>query len=256
MKPWVSLLVILLLLCPILQAQSVSTQEQLRTAHLQGTVSDPLNGVIPKTKVTFQSDRLTKTVIADSKGIYKTDLPMGAYAMTAQADEIGHPGYRFFEKYRRPMFRVVSPSTLIMNVTLYPARMTCDIVVSPSTLEDDSEDSELYRQAAKNACGGEDLFLITPEAGTPFQLYVRYLRRSSVDGRLQYSGDRVATNVYAPVRLEYNFLTLEAERVEYDSEHHRIEAKGHVVITDESGNSQIKDSIILRFSDAQAIPIQ
>jgi hypothetical protein len=201
MKRLVSLL-ILLLLCPILQRQAASSQRQLRTAHLQGTISDPLGAIIPKAKVIFQSGRLTKSVIADNKGIHKIELPIGVYSMTAQAEEIGHPGYRFLEKYRRPLFQVVSPATLIMNVTLYPAKTTCDIVVSTPTLDDDAN-SELYKQAAKDACGGEDLFPITPEPGIPFQLYIRYLRRSSRAGILQYRGGMVATNVYAPVRLEY-----------------------------------------------------
>lgn len=95
--------------------------------------------------------------------------------MTAQAHETGHPGYRFFEKYRRPLFRVASPVTLIMNVTLYPARMTCDMVL-PSTAEV-SERSELPEEAAKNACGGEELFPVPSETGIAFQLYVRYLKR-------------------------------------------------------------------------------
>ena len=79
---------------------------------------------------------------------------------------------------------------------------------------------------------------------------------ASTGRRSEYSGDSVATNVYAPVRVEYNLLTLEAERVVYDSEHRRIEAKGHVVITDESGIPQRRDAITLQLSNGQAVPIQ
>jgi hypothetical protein len=59
---------------------------------------------------------------------------------------------------------------------------------------------EQLESAQKNLCGGEDFFEAPSGDRVPFQLYFRYPKRSRHPPLYDYSGDQLATNVYARPR--------------------------------------------------------
>ncbi len=59
---------------------------------MQGTIKDPLEGVIRGVNVTFQHEQMSKTVSTNDVGVYEADLPLGDYTMTAQ----GPRGFRIY----------------------------------------------------------------------------------------------------------------------------------------------------------------
>jgi hypothetical protein len=179
---------------------------------------------------------VTRLVIADDSGFYQTDLPVGLYTMTAEAQTIG------FRKYSRPLFRVTPQITLTLNVTLYAQKNNCDVIV----LDGDRKD----------ACGGEELFPAPSDDGVPFQLSIRYSLRSLGDRGYVYSGDMEAINSYTPVAVAYNLTTLEAKHVAYDAEHRTLEANGHVAFLDESGTTHHSASLTLKIENGHAVPVE
>src|SRR6185437_4248225 len=196
---------------PLLFGQTAQAKRETRTFQVRGTIRDPLGDVFPGIDVVFASREVTRKLVTDGHGFYDVQLPAGLYTMTAQASET-IPGYRFLEKYRRPTFQVGTSNLIKFDITLNPARMTCDMV----TLGDPPT-PEVQEELAKDACGGEDLFDIPSQWDPTLQLYIRFLRRLQAGQKREYSGDIVANpNVYAPVRIEYNLFTLEAKHVIYD----------------------------------------
>jgi len=153
--------------------QSVTRAGQPRRFHVQGTISGPADfielRVVPGIEVRFQSGQSSKIVEADSRGFYQADLPFGLYTMTAQAPKMGAQGIDYFTKYVRPLFRVTSPTVLILNGTLHMARLTCDIVLA-------SDSPELQREESKNSCGERTLSRFLRK--TPYHFSSMYDTRS------------------------------------------------------------------------------
>ena len=113
-----------LLLSAPLFGQSATPATQPQTFHVRGTVTDPIGAVIRGVKVTFQSERTSKTVATNDLGKYGADLPLGVYTMTAQS-----VGFRF---YRRPPFRVPSPANITFDVTLPVGKLVNRVVADSS----------------------------------------------------------------------------------------------------------------------------
>src|SRR6266446_131837 len=102
----------------IASGQSNKTATPTRTFHVEGTIDDPLDAVIPHVEVHFVGYNADRTVIADDKGFYQTDLPVGTYTMTAAFPLSGPNHISLLTKYVR-FFRVPSPMTVTFNGTLY-----------------------------------------------------------------------------------------------------------------------------------------
>jgi hypothetical protein len=231
-----------LLTSAILFGQSVPTM----TVQVQGTVFGPdSDSIVPGTEVRFESEHVSETVTADTRGFYQADLPIGLYTMTAV-----RRGYRSLQEFRRPLFRVASSSTLVLDVTLYPARQSCDLLIHKGSGE--TLTAEQWTSSEKNSCGGEDLFPI-PAGADRFELYIRYPKRRPTDRGYQYSSDRITTNSETPVFVAYNSFSLQANSVIYDTKSQTIEASGHVVVEDSAGKHRA-DSVILKIGNGQAIP--
>jgi hypothetical protein len=211
---------------------------------VQGTIVAP-----PGAEVTFQNETLKRTVITDRTLFYETKFPLGTYTMTVR-----HPSHPSLPELRRPVFRVASRRTLILNAVLAPSRMTCDPLVQNKL--GPTPASEQWDETIKNACGGEEFFLVPSKDGTRFQLHIRYLRRWPSEAGYVYSGDSVATNVELPVLVEYNLFTLTADPVTYDPQRNEIKASGNVVAENASGKEHHADSMMVKFEDGEAFPVQ
>jgi hypothetical protein len=79
-----------------------------------------------------------------------------------------------------------------------------------------------------------DIFSIPSDDGTPFRLYIGYVKRVRTDYSYDYAGDDDPP-YDDPVFVAYNLFSLRANAVLYDMESRRLEAHGNVVVEDESG---------------------
>jgi hypothetical protein len=95
-----------LLFCTSVLGQSATSAAHLPTVHVFGTVGRTNDSIVPGTEVTFRSNQVTRTTLSDGKGFYQVDLPLGLYTITAHPLESVRPGYRYLQKYSRPLFRV------------------------------------------------------------------------------------------------------------------------------------------------------
>jgi hypothetical protein len=240
-----SVLLAVLLLCTALFGQSATTAAQAQTFHVQGTITDPLEAVIPGVKVTFQNQQLTTTVTTNNVGVYEADLPLGDYTMTAQ----GVPGFRI---YHRPLFRVMSPTTAILNATLLVGNPCGDMVIGNSSGE--SVTDEQWR-AATERCRGEELIPIPSRDGLRLQLSIRYGNRTPVGHTYIYTGEK--TRQYeTSVFVVYNLFSLQADKVTYDIQRQTIEATGNVIAVNELGTHQGANSMAFKIEDGQVTPLR
>jgi hypothetical protein len=118
-----SSLVLTLLFCATALGQG--TPLAPKTFHIQGTIADPLGGVMPGVSVTFASEKVAKTIAVNDRGTYEADLPLGEYGMVAMP--LGR--YHGFDGYHR-IFRAEGSSTITLNITLFPLPGSCDLVVN------------------------------------------------------------------------------------------------------------------------------
>jgi len=225
-----------IILTGIASGQSDKPVAPLATFHVEGTIDDPVNAVIPHVEVRFVGDSADKTVVADDKGFYQTDLPAGTYTMTAAFPPSGPNHISLLTKYVR-FFRVQSAMTITLNGTLYGI-YSCDGVWGGKDAE------EVY----KDDCGGEDSFPFPSRDGAPFRLEIHYVRRERGEKRVSYSSTTV---VQRPVLVAYNLFALQAESVDYNATDGTIRAYGHVIFEDPSGQVNV-GSAGFKFNDGKA----
>jgi hypothetical protein len=137
--------------------------------------------------------------------------------------------------------------SVVLNGTLYKARMTCDAVVGGDTEEQKMEEW-------KNICGGEDSFPVPSKDGTPFQLCIQYPQRQASDRGYVYNSNKTA-EPDVPVFVAYNLFSLEANTVFYDVKNRTIAASGNVVTADGLGETQHADSIRFKIENGEAVPL-
>jgi hypothetical protein len=238
-----SLLLAFVLLRVSFLGQSPASASAPQTVHVQGTVFNPDGGGVPGTKVIFKSGQVSRTVISDDNGFYQADMPAGLYTMTAQARPSRYSGFALF---RRPQFQLVANKDVVLNAHL--KEDNCVIDVADNSPEPTPEEK-------KEVCGAEDLISVPAEHGGRFQLYIRYPRRSRVHGGYVYKSDNIG-NLGSVVLVEYNLLTLQADRVSYDAKHRRLVANGQVVVEDESGKTSRTDSLTFKIENGRALSVQ
>jgi hypothetical protein len=230
MRVRVSISFAVLLCCACVFGQDAPSRNRAETFHVEGTIKDPLDAVIQGATITFQSEKLSRTVTTNNVGFYEAVLPLGDYTMTAQS--------RGFRPYRRPLFRVASPLNVRFEIVLPVEKLINRIVVGTET-------GPLYYY-------GEESFSVPSKEGVPFQLYIRYGGLRSATGEtLDYRGDK--TKYDDSVFVAYNLFSLQADRVIYDVKNRTITATGNVVVVDESGKTQRVGAIDIKLDDGQAM---
>jgi hypothetical protein len=246
---------IALLGCVGFSGQSEAPLTQLRTFHVQGVIRTYYDSVVPNTKVTFDGHESIKTVFANNRGFYETDLAVGLYTMTAEylgLDQRFVPsgkaqdGLRKLQPYQRPLFRVASPTSLTLNVTLDPPDPTCEpgYGVGPSA---SSPEGALV-------CGGQDRFAIPSDDKVPFELLIRYRARRPAEKGYLYDGSR-GGSWNTPVFVAYDLFTLQADHVTYDSQSHVLQANGRCTVEDPDGRIKRADSMAFKIDNGEAVPI-
>jgi hypothetical protein len=217
---------LILLFCLTLGGGLAASEPDILTFHIKGVITDPSGTVMPKVEVSFRGEKGTKTVFTDNAGKYEADLPTGVYTMSAQS-----PG---FGTYRRPMFRGISSSTVIFNVSLPLGKIVN---------RDGGGDPKRY--------DGSDVYPIPSHDGVPFELCIRYDVRTPSADAIVYDGAR-STN---PVFVAYDLFSLRADHVIFNGKNHTLIASGNVVVESEDGTAQHADGLAFRFENGHATPV-
>lgn len=224
------------LLCVNLFGQAPAVQ--VRTFHVRGTVRDSMGAPIRETraKVTFRNAELSQILSTNDRGHYETDLPLGVYTMNVDALQ--------FRSYRRPEFRVMKPIDITINVVLTRRGVhSGEYGTMPKPREVPSNIT--YYDG--------DFFSIPSDDGAPFQLYISYVKRIRTDYSYDYAGDPDPP-YDDPVFVAYNLFSLRANTVLYDMESRRLDARGNVVVEDESG-SRSAASMSFRIGNGRVTPL-
>ena len=207
--------------------------------------------ICPGAEITFTGEHISRVTTSDRTGSYQLDLPTGLDTMSTRYQVlIGRKPY--FMTQSRPWFHAPS-GRVVLNVRMFAERLTCDIVVMNKSGEPAT--SEQWREGEKDLCGSEDRFAVPASDGTPYQLFIKYPKRSPQSRSYEYSGDQLATNTFTPVLVEYNLFTLTAEHVVYDLDRETISATGNVEAVGQLGKSQHAASLTFKISNGEAIPI-
>jgi Carboxypeptidase regulatory-like domain len=228
-------------LCAISYAQPILTLSPT-TFHVQGKIVDSHNSAIVGAEVKFESRKTTEAVSeavsSDSRGFYHAELPLGLYSMTVAK---GSSGYG--EHYRRPPFRVSSPKTIVLNVTLYPPLPSCDPGSITVTRPDGTPETETAGapKDLRDECAGWDRLPVPSNEDVSFELLVRY------SSRLRRDGERIYNSGFlSPVVVAFNLFTLTADHVTYDLASRTLLATGNVTTTNGSAGSTHANSMKFR----------
>jgi hypothetical protein len=242
---------VMLLVFEPLVGTSAALGKLPQTFHVRGTVRD-YNGVIvagPRrdftdlpeagAEVIFVGANIVKTVSADEKGHYETDLPIGRYRM------IAYSGSRFLQVFERPVFWTASQTNVTLDVSFELYRNNCDLGIHAGHIPN-AEDF-------KNACGGSESFAVASGDGDRFELVIRYKNRERIDGGYAYvKGSGLHTG---PVFVAYNLFTLRAEYVVYDEKSRTLEAHGNVSVEAADGTVQQAAAVKFRLENGEAKPV-
>jgi hypothetical protein len=234
--------VVALFVCAALVGQSATPPTRVQTFHVQGTIRAYADSVVPGVQVTFEGEKISKIVSADKGGFYEADLPVGLYTMTAQ------PLRQSLQEFRRPLFRVGSPTVLTLNVTLDPAGPICDPVMPPPGHPLPADDGV-------RMCGGWDSFPAPSEHDVPFELFIRYRTRRPVDRGYAYNTGEDLFGGETPVFVAYNLFTLHADHAVYDVHGRMLKATGNVVVESADGVTQHVGSMTFKIENGEATPL-
>jgi hypothetical protein len=235
-------MLIVFLTCAGLLKQSGSSMIELQTFQVRGTIRAFNDSAVRAAEVTFESQKTSITVASDKNGFYEANLPVGLYTMTAK------PVERYLQRYRRPLFRVASPTSLTFNITLDPAGPFCDS-------KKPALDQPLPADDGVRICGGADSFPVPSQDEVPFDLFIQYETRRPTNRGYTYNTGAHLPGSQSPVFVAYNLFTLRADHVIYDGRGQTLWAKGNVVVVQADGATQRADSMTFRIENGQASPL-
>jgi len=238
-------MLVALLACASLFGQSAARKIPPDTFHIHGTICRARErSAVPKVTVTFEGEKVSKTVYTDDRGVYKADLPVGLYSMTARSPD------RALGLYQRPLFQVASPTSLVLDIALETyTRSSCDLGVLPSSTHIPDTNDE------KDACGGQDFLPLPSDDGVPFQLLVEYESRKRTNRGYAYSARPLLPRPADPVFVAYNLFTLRADQVLYDVDSRKLEATGNVVLEKADGTTRSADLMTFKIENGEATPL-
>jgi Carboxypeptidase regulatory-like domain len=231
-----------LVLCVTSYAQPILARSQ-KTFHVRGQISDSYTAIVGA-EVKFEGSSTTETVSSDSRGIYRVELPVGTYSMTVTKGSA---------YYKRPLFRVSSPKTIILDVTLSRLVRSCDPGGMLVTRPDGTTETKTVGTPddLRDECGGWDRFPIFSGEGGSFELFIRY------DSRLRRDSERVYNSGFRnPVLFAFNLFTLTADHVTYDLASRTLLATGNVITTNGSAGSAHANSMKFRIANDSVLRLR
>ena len=225
-------------LCLISYAQPILSISQ-ETFHVRGKIVDSHNSASAGAEVKFEGSKTTEAVLSDSRGFYRAELPVGTYSMTVTK---GSSAY-----YKRPLFRVSSPKTIVLDVTLGQQVRNCDpaiIIVRRPDGTTEKTETVGTPDDHRDECGGWDRFPLFSDEGWSFELFVRYYSRRRSDGERVYD-----SGFQNPVFVAFNLFTLTADHVIYDLTSRTLLATGSVTTTNGSAGYTHGNSMKFRIAN-------
>jgi len=237
-----TIILVALLACATSFGQSAAPVTELPTFQVRGTIRAFNDSAVRGAGVTFESQKISVTVSSDKSGSYEANLPVGLYTMTAK------PVERYLQRYRRPLFRVASPTSLTFNITLGPAGPFCDskkpMLDQPLQAADDGV----------RICGGGDSFPAPSQDQdkVPFDLFIQYETRRPTDRGYTYNTGEHLPGSQSLVFVAYNLFTLQADHIVYDVQRSTLEAMGDVVVENADGTTQRADSMTFKIENGEA----
>jgi hypothetical protein len=234
-----TIIFVALLVCATSFGQSAAPVPELPTFQVRGTIRAFNDSAVRGAGVTFESQKISITVSSDKSGFYEANLPVGLYTMTAK------PVERYLQKYRRPLFRVASPTSLTFNITLGPAGPFCDS-------KKPVLDQPLPADDGVRICGGGDSFPVPSQDKVPFDLFIQYETRRPTDRGYTYNTGEHLPGSQSPVFVAYNLFTLQADHIVYDVQRSTLEATGDVVVENADGTTQRADSMTFKMENGEA----
>jgi len=211
------------------------------TFYVRGKIVDSHNSAIAGAEVRFAGSKTDQTVASDAQGFYRAELRLGLYSMTVTK---ASPAYEKY--YKRPLFRVSSPRTIVLDVTLYPPLPSCDPGSISVTRPDGTTGVETLGSPddLRDKCGGWDRLPVYSGENRSFDLFIRYFRRRRSEGKRAYdSGSQ------APVLVTFDLFTLTADHVTYNMENRTLVATGNVTTADGTGVSTHDKSVKFKIAD-------
>ena len=233
------IVLVALLPCATLLAQSVAPTAPIQTFQIHGTIRAFNDAAVRGAEVIFESQKIRTTVSSDKSGHYEANLPVGLYSMTAK------PVERYLQRYRRPLFRVASPTSLTFNITLDTAGPFCDIKKQVLDQPPPADDGV-------RICGGADSFPVPSQDEVPFDLFIQYETRRPTDRGYTYNTGAHLPGSQSPVFVAYNLFTLQADHVLYDVQGRTLEATGNVVAINADGTTKRADSMTFKIENGEA----
>src|SRR5271154_1921892 len=222
--------------------RSAGSSIELQTFQVRGTIRAFNDSAVRGADVTFESQKISLTVSSDESGFYEANLPVGLYTMTAK------PVERYLQRYRRPLFRVASPTTLTFNIALDPAGPFCDskkpVLGQPPPADD-----------GVRICGGADSFPVPSQDEVPFDLFIQYETRRPTNQGYIYNTEAQLPGSPSPVFVAYNLFTIQAAHVLYDLQGRTLKATGDVVATNAGGATNHADSMTFKIENGDATPL-
>lgn len=240
-RPKLGFLFAPLLMSAAIFAQSGGTKAAV-TFHLQGSVKY-LGEDIPAAQahLTFHNGKNEYTVISDSNGHYEADLPVGIYTLKATL-----LARSVTEEFDRPLFQVLAPSSLTLDIKLDPHE-DCDYVLPPPGKPPPPEDKDSW------ICNGaQDSFPVSA-GNVPFKIFIRYRSRKQDAGAFVYYTGKHPADFNPPVEVSYNLFTLYADTVTYRLQGRTIEASGNVVANWANGVTKRAETMHIKINNGQAL---
>jgi hypothetical protein len=247
--------------CAALFGQSAAPVARVQTFHVHGMIRTYTGSIVPAVEVRFDGHNFSKTVFANGRGFYEAHLPVGQYAMTADALKLADFNFDLFsvttpknpyqtglQEYQRPLFRVASPANLTLNVTLDPEGPSCEYVDAPSGATPTPTDDEIV-------CGGQDFFKTPSDDNVPFELLIRYRTRRSNEQGYAYNSRTDLPGIQTPVFVAYNLFTLQADHVVYGVQSQMLKATGNVAVLCSDGVIHRAESVTFKIENGQASPL-
>jgi hypothetical protein len=190
---------------------------------VKGTVFDPGGAVIPGVEIIFENNVTRRTVVSNEDGEYEVGLIPGIYRIrTAQG---------IFYALRRAAFRVEPNSTTVINISPTQRVLSIGLQVTSAGVREPMNLSHVPKYDA-----------ISFSSTAPLDLVVEFDHKRIQNGMTKYG--------YA--KLTYNSLSIHADRLSLDRNHHRIWAKGNVVV-DNAGQQTRTQSVSVTFARASPV---
>lgn len=198
-----------------------------RTGRVRGTVRFVNGSAVQNAKVRVKGSTGTFEAITNQHGVYEIEAPVGVYNIIVR--QSGLCGSR------RASFRI-EPKTV--------ANFDFNLVVCPGIDFAECKEETRYAGVECDTVGPfkYDSYTFTGNLTSPLDLLIRYGEKIENNGLTEYKGasvkwidtdenlEKAQREKYLAVTLSYNLMTVNADKVSFDSKNRILKAEGNLVV--------------------------